>query len=131
MEAENAVAQQEAEKCAIIKAEVEEKKSSTEADLAAAGPLIEMAEAALNSIKKNDIQTAKAFANPPSGVPEVFAAAMYLMCGFHPDIDMDQKTRKPKSVDWKAAVKFMKAPEDLLKRLIEHKDIVKRNEIPP
>jgi len=40
----------EADKCSIIKKDVTEKKTSTEADLEAAGPLVEQAKAALKGI---------------------------------------------------------------------------------
>jgi len=44
----------EADKCAIIKRDVNEKKESTERDLEAAGPLIEAAKNALKGIQKAD-----------------------------------------------------------------------------
>jgi dynein heavy chain len=51
--------------------------------LEAAGPLVKQAEEALNSIEKKDFQIAKSFANPPGGVPEVFAATIWLLSGFY------------------------------------------------
>lgn len=90
----------------------------------AAIPLVKEAIAALDSITKKDFQTAKAYSTPPQGVPEVFAAAMYLMAGFFNEaIEVDAK-KKPKKVDWPSAKKLMTNPEDFLKRLIDFKDIV-------
>ena len=52
------------------------------------------------------------------------------MAGFYKEaIDVD-KNNKPKDVSWKNCLKMMKNPDDFLKRLIEHKDIVDQNLIP-
>ena len=54
---------------------------------------------------------AKSFTNPPKGVPEVFAAAAYLLAGFFNEaIEIDPKSKKPKNVEWKNLVKMMKDP---------------------
>eukprot|EP00983_Pelagomonas_calceolata_P089514 1157319-Pelagomonas_calceolata.AAC.13 len=47
-----AAAQVEAEKCAVIAKEVSEKQANCERDLAAAEPLVEQAEAALDTLNK-------------------------------------------------------------------------------
>ena len=52
MNAENAAAQVEAEKCAVIATEVSIKQASCEKDLAAAEPLVAQAEAALDTLNK-------------------------------------------------------------------------------
>ena len=60
----------------------------------------------------------------------MFAAAAYLMAGFFNEaIEVDAK-KKPKDVSWKACGKMMKSPDDLLKRMLDHKDIVDANLIP-
>lgn len=51
---ENKKANIEQQNCAKIKADVEQKKTSTQADLDAAGPLVEQALAALDTIQKKD-----------------------------------------------------------------------------
>ena len=56
VELENAKATIEAVKCGVIKNDVEFKKTSTQADLDAAIPLVEQAKAALGGIKKGDFQ---------------------------------------------------------------------------
>jgi dynein heavy chain len=50
VEKENDIANIEAEKCAVIKADVEEKKTSTQRDLDAAAPLVEEALASLDTV---------------------------------------------------------------------------------
>ncbi len=83
----------------------------------AAIPLVEEAKKSLQGIQKKDFVTAKSFANPPGGVPEVFAACMHLMAGhWNEAIDVD-KNKKPKSVEWKASVKMMKNPDEFVSRL--------------
>lgn len=124
VEKENAVANVEAEKCAVIKADVEEKKSSTQRDLDAAAPLVEEALASLDTISKKDFQTAKSWATPPQGVPEVFASCAYLLAGFFNEaIDID-KNKKPKAVDWKNCVKMMKNPDQFVEKLKTYKEVV-------
>ncbi len=53
--AENIAAQVEAEKCAIIAKGVAELQARCESELAAAGPLVAQAEAALNTLNKKDL----------------------------------------------------------------------------
>lgn len=78
----------------------------------------------MNSIKKQDFQTAKSWSNPPAGVPDVFSATMWLLAGFFNEgIEVD-KNRKPKAVDWKSALKMMAKPESFLEKLLNFKDIV-------
>lgn len=57
----------EEEKCTAINKEVSEKQASCEKDLAAAEPLVEQAEAALNTLNKKDLGEAKSLKKPPAG----------------------------------------------------------------
>jgi len=67
---------------------------------------------------------AKKFTNPPVGVPEVFAATMYILAGFWNEvIEVDAK-KKPKSSDWKSCVKMMGNPIDFLNKLLGFKEVV-------
>lgn len=102
VEKENAKAKIEQDKCAFIKKDVEEKKTSTQKDLDDAQPLCEQAIKALDSINIKDFQVAKKWATPPPGIPDVFSACIFLLAGFYPDIEVD-KFKKPKTFDWKAA----------------------------
>lgn len=99
VEIENSKAMIEQAKCNEIKTDVEQKKSATQKDLDAAQPLIESAKESLENIQKKDFQQAKSWANPPGGVPEVFAATVWLLAGFFPEaIDVD-KNKKPKVIN--------------------------------
>jgi len=129
VEIENEKAEKEAANCAVIKRDVEEKKSTTENKLEAAGPLVKQAEEALNSISKKDFDTCKAFAAPPAGIPEVFAATSWLLAGFYNEIEVD-KTKKPKAYDWKAAAKMMKNPKAFMTALLDFKAIVDAGDVP-
>jgi len=95
----------------------------------AAIPLVEEAKKSLQGIQKKDFTTAKSFANPPQGVPEVFAACMYLMAGHWPDIIEVDKNKRPKSVEWKSCIKMMKNPEDFVLRLQDFGKIVDDNQV--
>jgi dynein heavy chain, axonemal len=130
VEAENEKANIEADKCSIIKKDVESQKSSTQADLDAAIPLVEQAKEALNSIKKDDFKTAKSWASPPAGIPEAFAASIFLLAGFFPEAIEIDKAKKPKAWDWKAALKMMKNPDEFLNKLKSYKDVVDANQVP-
>jgi dynein heavy chain len=65
--AENESAKVEADKCAAIAREVSEKQSACEADLAAAEPLVQQAEAALDTLNKKDLGETKSLKKPPPG----------------------------------------------------------------
>lgn len=131
VEKESDKANIEAEKCSKIKTEVEKQKKDTQADLDAAIPLVEQAKAALGNINKKDFSQAKSWANPPTGVPQVFESCLYLLAGFFPEaIEVDPKTKKPKQTDWKSSLKLMKSPDDFLNKLLNFKDIVDSNLVP-
>lgn len=42
----------------------------------------------------------------------MFAATIYLLAGFFNEVIDVDRNKKPKAVDWKAAVKLMKSPEE-------------------
>jgi dynein heavy chain len=70
----------------------------------------------------------KSFASPPGGIPEVFAATIYLLAGFFNEIDVD-KNKKPKDITWKSALKLMKNPDQFKEILIGFQAVVDRNEV--
>ena len=92
---------------------------------------MKQAEEALNSIDKKDFQVAKSFANPPGGVPEVFAATIWLLSSFFKEIEYDKNSKKPKDFSWKAAQKIMKDPNLFLQTLLGFKEIVNAGDLPP
>jgi len=81
----------------------------------------------LNSINKKDFIIAKSFSSPPAGVPEVFAACMWLLSGFYPEgIEIDGNKR-PRHSDWKGCQRMMKNPDEFLQKLQAFKDVVDQN----
>lgn len=78
----------EADKCAEIAREVSEKQASCERDLAAAEPLVQQAEAALDTLNKKDLGETKSLKKPPPGVQRVVMVTsqpqlVELMMGHH------------------------------------------------
>ena len=55
---------------------------------------------------------------------------MCLMAGIDPNVDIDARTKKPKNLEWKTALRLMKNPEDFKKKLISFKDLIDSNSIP-
>ncbi|KAJ9515913.1 hypothetical protein QJQ45_016901, partial [Haematococcus lacustris] len=107
--AENAAAQLEAEKCAVIAREVSEKQASCEKDLAAAEPLVVQAEAALDTLNKKDLGEAKSLKKPPAGVDDITAVIIILL------------ENAPKDRTWGAAQKLMNNVDKFLERLKGYK----------
>ena len=59
-------------------------------------PLVEQAEAALNTLNKKDFQEAKALNKPPPGVEDITAAVMHLLATGDPIIEVwPMKTQLP------------------------------------
>jgi len=116
VEDESGKAAVEADKCAVIARDVSIQQVSCEADLAAAIPLVQQAEAALDVLDKKDFQELKALAKPPGGVDLVCEAAMHLMAGYDDTIELDKKGGV-KDGSWKGATKMMANPEKFLQNL--------------
>lgn len=93
MNAENDAAQIEADKCAVIAANVSIKQADCERDLAAAEPLVQQAEAALDTLNKKDLGEAKSLKKPPGGVDDITAVVVILL------------ENNPKDKSWAAAQK--------------------------
>ncbi len=111
--AETEKANIEAAKCDQIAKTVSIQAASCEKDLAAAVPLVEQAEAALDVLNKKDFSELKALGKPPAGVDVVCEACMHLQAGINQDIEIDKKG-KIKDGSWKAAQKMMNNPEKFL-----------------
>ncbi len=116
MNAETEKANVEAAKCDQIAKEVSAQAASCEKDLAAAIPLVQQAEAALDVLNKKDFQELKALGKPPGGVDTVCETAMHLQASINPDIEIDKKG-KIKDGSWKSAQKMMNNPEKFLEGL--------------
>lgn len=114
---ENAAAQVEAEKCAVIAKDVSEKQASCEKDLAAAEPLVAQAEAALDTLNKKDLGEAKSLKKPPAGVDDITAVVLILLDG------------NPKDKSWAAAQKMMGKVDQFLERLKGYKAIIDEGKV--
>ncbi|CBZ52837.1 GA26239, related [Neospora caninum Liverpool] len=127
--AESEKANLEAQTCAEIQRNVSEQRSSCEEDLAKAIPLVQQAEAALNTLNKKDFQEAKSLNKPPPGVDDITTAVMHLLAGVDPNIEVD-KQGKLKDKSWKGAQKMMNNPEKFLQTLKDFKQIIDDGRVP-
>ena len=91
VDAEAALANVESEKCAKIAAEVAAESAKVQAELDAAIPLVQQAQAALDVLSTDDIKLAKSFSNPPKWVKITFEAVLHLLCNVNPDIKVNKK----------------------------------------
>ncbi|XP_032374898.1 dynein heavy chain 11, axonemal isoform X1 [Etheostoma spectabile] len=101
----------EAQKVAVIQAEVLLKQRDCENDLAKAEPSLTAATAALDTLNKVNLTELKAFPNPPAAVINVAAAVMVLLA---------PRGRVPKDRSWKAARAFMGKVDDFLQALVSY-----------
>lgn len=129
VEEESAKAAVEAEKCAKIAKDVSIQQADCEKDLAAAIPLVEQAEKALDVLDKKDFQELKALAKPPGGVDLVCEAAMHLQAGYDENIELDKKGFV-KDPTWKGAQKMMNNPEKFLQNLKGFKSYIDDGKVP-
>jgi len=118
---EAALANVEAEKCAVIKVEVTQKQEDCERDLAAALPAVDKAMASLSTLNKKDLGELKSLKKPPSGIDDVMAAVLVLLSPAEGVV---------KDKTWQAAVKAMNNVDKFLEKLFEFKDIIDREEVP-
>mmetsp|Transcript_146756 Transcript_146756/g.471049 ORF Transcript_146756/g.471049 Transcript_146756/m.471049 type:complete len:4209 (+) Transcript_146756:103-12729(+) len=119
----------EAKSCQKIAADVSIQQESCERDLAAAVPLVQQAEAALDVLDKKDFQELKALGKPPGGVDLVCEAAMHLQAGIDPNIEVDKKGAA-KDPSWKGSVKMMNNPEKFLENLKAFKNQINEGNVP-
>ena len=96
-EDQKAAAAIEEDKCSAIAEEVIAFQKECDKDLEAAEPVIQEAEAALNTLDKKSLGELKSLSAPPAGVDLVTAAVIWLL----------NKGKKPSDVSWNAAKKMM------------------------
>ncbi|XP_043973511.1 dynein axonemal heavy chain 11 isoform X1 [Gambusia affinis] len=101
----------EAQKVAVMQAEIAVKRKDCENDLAKAEPSLTAAVEALNTLNKVNLTELKAFPNPPVAVTNVAAAVMVLLA---------PHGRVPKDRSWKAARAFMGKVDDFLHALVSY-----------
>jgi len=130
VEAQNAIAEEEAAKCNVIKVTVEAKMKSVQADLDQALPLVEKAKAALEGLNIAHFRDLKALKNPPKDIEKTFTACLNLLCKYHPNVPVDKngklKTEKP----WATALGLMGNPGQFLDTLLGFKAEVDADRIP-
>ncbi|XP_053153093.1 dynein axonemal heavy chain 9 isoform X3 [Hemicordylus capensis] len=106
---EKTIADDEEQKVALITQEVQQKQKDCEEDLVKAEPALAAAQAALNTLNKNNLTELKSFGSPPSAVSNVTAAVMTLMA---------PGGKVPKDRSWKAAKMAMAKVDGFLDSLI-------------
>ncbi|KAK0087408.1 hypothetical protein PV325_001063 [Microctonus aethiopoides] len=107
-EVEKTIVSEEEAKVAEIKERVTERQKRCDEDLAKAEPAIRQAEAALNTLNKNNLTELKSFGTPPEAVANVAQAVLVL---FSP------KGKIPKDRSWKACKAMMGGVDAFLSAL--------------
>ncbi|ETW07727.1 hypothetical protein H310_02174 [Aphanomyces invadans] len=132
VERETEKANVEADKCAVIHADMATKKADTERELAAAQPMVDAAMAALDTLNRKDLGNCKTMSKPPAGVGDIFASVMLLFAGINPDVPV-QKNGKVKEKDraWEVCKKILLANVNgLIDELKNFKLLVDTNAVP-
>jgi dynein heavy chain, axonemal len=111
VEAQNAIAEEEAAKCAVIKTTVEAKMKSVQADLDAALPLVEKAKKALEGLNIGHFRDLKALKNPPADIEKTFTACLHLLCKYHQGVTVDKTGKLKTDNNWKLALSLMGNPQ--------------------
>lgn len=135
VDAKAAVAKIENDKANKIADEVATLLASVQADLDAAGPLVEQAKAALRGLNKKDFDTLKSLNNPPAQVRTCFYAVCWLYVGIT-DVDYGIPTQREKLAvsepdSWKVSKNMMKDPLKFMENLNAYKAIIDEMRIPP
>jgi energy-coupling factor transporter ATP-binding protein EcfA2 len=113
LEEETRIAEMESQRVSKITAECE-------AELASAMPLLEKAQNALNTLKKNDIDEVKSFRNPPQGVLVVMEALCIMLKVTPERIPDPQNPSGPKINEWWSVSKRLLGDNSLLMTLSEY-----------
>lgn len=110
VEAQNAIAEDEAAKCLVIQVTVEAKMKSVQADLDNALPLVEKAKKALEGLNIGHFRDLKALKNPPGDIEKTFTACLHLLCKYHPQVPIDKNGRLKTEKPWSTALSLMANP---------------------
>ncbi|BET02170.1 Dynein, axonemal heavy chain [Nesidiocoris tenuis] len=116
---ENMFAKEEERKCQIMEVEVSIKQKICEEDLLKALPALEAAQAALNTLNKDNLTELKTFVTPPPAVARVAEAVLVLL---------SKKGKVPKDRSWKACKAVMGSADAFLQTLVNYN---KENILPP
>jgi dynein heavy chain len=125
VEAESEKAAIEAENCEKIQVEVSAKRAICERELAAAEPLVERAQAALNTLNKKELTEMKALQRPPAGVDDVMIAVMILLAPRAAGVP------KPEKRTWPNAVLLMAKVDTFLATLLDFKSQIDQQNVNP
>ena len=109
VEVEKDSSRDDEEACAKKKEEVEAFQEECESDLKAAEPIIQEAEAALNSLDKKSLGELKSFGSPASEIVQVAAACIVLTA---------PGGKIPKDLTWNAGKKMMQNVDAFLRGLL-------------
>ncbi|CAK9799022.1 Dynein beta chain, ciliary [Anthophora plagiata] len=107
-EAEKAIVSEEEGKVAEIKETVAERQKRCDEDLAKAEPAVRQAEAALDTLNKNNLTELKSFGTPPEQVAMVVQAVLVLFAA---------RGQIPKDRSWKACKAMMGSVDTFLSQL--------------
>lgn len=129
VEAQNAIAEEEAKKCFEIKTNVEAKMSSVQADLDMAIPLVEKAKKALDGLNIEDFRNLKALKNPPADIDKTFTCVLNLLCRIDPVVPVDKNGKLKTENTWKTALSCMQNPQVFLDHLNSLKGKIDSDEI--
>ena len=132
VEEETAKANMEADRCAIIKAEVAEKQFTAETNLAKAEPAVANAAKALDSLNEKDLGACKTMQVPPKGVDDVFVAVQVLLARVHDRVPVSKAGKvKEKDRGWDGVKKqLLQDIKGFLAVLLSFKERVENNEVP-
>ena len=118
VEAAAAGANEEAAKCAVIAENAGRMEADCTRDLEAAIPAVQKAEAALDSLKKKELDELKSLGKPPQGVDDVTNAILAI------------RGEPKKNWDWNNAKLMMKAVEKFIEDLKGLKDVIDNGQMP-
>jgi dynein heavy chain len=111
VEAQNAIAEDEAAKCLVIQVTVEAKMKSVQGDLDAALPLVVKAMKALEGLNIGHFRDLKALKNPPGDIEKTFTACLHLLCKYHTGVPIDKNGRLKTEKPWATALSLMSNPQ--------------------
>ncbi|XP_034662377.1 dynein beta chain, ciliary [Drosophila subobscura] len=116
---ERYIASEEEKRVRIIEEDVSIKTKMCEEDLRQAEPALVAAQAALNTLNKNNLTELKSFGSPPKGVINVCAAVMVLLA---------TNGKIPRDRSWKSAKLMMVRVDQFLNDLLNYnKDNIHQN----
>lgn len=131
VEAQNAIAEEEAAKCAVIKNSVETQLASVQKDLDAALPALEKALAALDSLSVDDFKAMAGFTNPSAKLVTCAKAVLNLLCGTDPRVVKKGKGLDKNMKVWPTMLIFLKSAKEFIQILTDFKECIDTGKVSP